>query len=160
MEQDRITTDEIEQQTAEGTLADTDDTDAQAQKGILYETSLKQAEKMQKKRKEKACCNLSNTPSALQAQASFNSRFSPFCKRSFLKAEKPFGSSSRIWIWSPSFPPPSPSVPLYFGTSPSTVNSHLRTPAMSPKPCFWHFCSTFRSILPNVVRSHNQEPFG
>lgn len=53
MEQDRITTDEIEQQTAEGTLADTDDTAAQAQKGILYETSLKQAEKNAKKEKRK-----------------------------------------------------------------------------------------------------------
>ena len=53
MEQDRITTDEIEQQTAEGTLADTDDTAAQAQKGILYETSLKQAEKNAKREKRK-----------------------------------------------------------------------------------------------------------
>lgn len=53
MEQNRITTDEIEQQTAEGTLADTDDTAAQAQKGILYETSLKQAEKNAKKEKRK-----------------------------------------------------------------------------------------------------------
>lgn len=53
MEQDRITTDEIEQQTAEGTLADTDDTAAQAHKGILYETSLKQAEKNAKKEKRK-----------------------------------------------------------------------------------------------------------
>ncbi len=53
MEQDRITTDEIEQQTAEGTLAETDDTAAQAHKGILYETSLKQAEKNAKKEKRK-----------------------------------------------------------------------------------------------------------
>lgn len=53
MEQDRITTDEIEQQTAERTLAETDDTAAQAQKGILYETSLKQAEKNAKKEKRK-----------------------------------------------------------------------------------------------------------
>lgn len=53
MEQDRITTDEIEQQTAEGTLAETDDTAAQAQKGILYETSLKQAEKNAKKEKRR-----------------------------------------------------------------------------------------------------------
>ena len=53
MEQDRITTDEIEQQTAVGPLADTDDTAAQAQKGILYETSLKQAEKNAKKEKRK-----------------------------------------------------------------------------------------------------------
>ena len=53
MEQNRITTDEIEQQTAERTLAETDDTAAQAQKGILYETSLKQAEKNAKKEKRK-----------------------------------------------------------------------------------------------------------
>lgn len=53
MEQDRITTDEIEQQTAERILAETDDTAAQAQKGILYETSLKQAEKNAKKEKRK-----------------------------------------------------------------------------------------------------------
>lgn len=53
MEQDRITTDEIEQQTAEGTLAETDDTAAQAHKEILYETSLKQAEKNAKKEKRK-----------------------------------------------------------------------------------------------------------
>ena len=53
MEQDRITIDEIEQQTAERTLAETDDTAAQAQKGILYETSLKQAEKNAKKEKRK-----------------------------------------------------------------------------------------------------------
>ena len=53
MEQNRITTDEIEQQTAEGTLAETDDTAAQAQKGILYETSLKQAVKNAKKEKRK-----------------------------------------------------------------------------------------------------------
>lgn len=53
MEQNRITTDEIEQQTTERTLADTDDTAAQAQKGILYETSLKQAEKNAKKEKRK-----------------------------------------------------------------------------------------------------------
>lgn len=53
MEQDRITTDEIEQQTAQGTLSETDDTAAQAQKGILYETSLKQAEKNAKKEKRR-----------------------------------------------------------------------------------------------------------
>lgn len=53
MEQNLITTDEIEQQTAERTLAETDDTAAQAQKGILYETSLKQAEKNAKKEKRK-----------------------------------------------------------------------------------------------------------
>ena len=53
MEQNRITTDEIEQQTAERTLAETDDTAGQAQKGILYETSLKQAEKNAKKEKRK-----------------------------------------------------------------------------------------------------------
>lgn len=53
MEQDRITNDEIEQQTAERTLAETDDTAAQAQKGILYETSLKQAEKNAKKEKRR-----------------------------------------------------------------------------------------------------------
>ncbi len=53
MEQNRITTDEIEQQTAERTLAETDDTAVQAQKGILYETSLKQAEKNAKKEKRK-----------------------------------------------------------------------------------------------------------
>lgn len=53
MEQDRITNDEIEQQTAERTLSETDDTAAQAQKGILYETSLKQAEKNAKKEKRR-----------------------------------------------------------------------------------------------------------
>ncbi len=154
MKQNQGVDDRIAEQTTDESIEETSETP----KGILYETSLRQAEKNAKKEKEKACCNLSNTPSAPQAQASFNSRFSPFCKRSFLKAEKPFGSSSRIWIWSPSFPPPSPSVPLYFGTSPSTVNSHLRTPAMSPKPCFWRSSFTSRLSLPNLVCPHHQVP--
>lgn len=53
MEQDRITNDEIEQQTTEEILVETEETVAEAQKGILYETSLKQAEKNAKKEKRK-----------------------------------------------------------------------------------------------------------
>ena len=53
MEQDRITNDEIEQQTTAETLVETEETVAETQKGILCETSLKQAEKNAKKEKRK-----------------------------------------------------------------------------------------------------------
>lgn len=53
MEQDRITNVEIEQQTTAETPVETEETVAETQKGILYETSLKQAEKNAKKEKRK-----------------------------------------------------------------------------------------------------------
>lgn len=158
MEQDRITTDEIEQQTAEGTLADTDDTAAQAQKGILYETSLKQAEKNAKKEKRKGVMQFIKYALCAASAGIIQIVLFSILQAVIPQSGKPFGSSSRIWIWSPSFPPPSPSVPLYFGTSPSTVNSHLRMPVTFPKQWFWHFCSTFRSILSKLGMSTPSSP--
>lgn len=84
MEQDQNTNDQIIEQTT----PETEETPIESPKGILYETSLKQAEKNAKKEKRKGVINSSNTLFVRQAQALFKLLSLQYCKQQSPRAVK------------------------------------------------------------------------
>lgn len=141
MEQNQGVDDRIAEQTTDESIEETSETP----KGILYETSLRQAEKNAKKEKRKGVMQFIKY--ALCAASAGIIQIVLF---SILQAVIPSNGKTIHFIVEDmdlvTFIATTVALcASILGTLRSTASLLLRMPVTFPKQWFWHFCSTFRS---------------